>query len=83
MCNLPSDFFGPRRKVALRDEDYAWASVWGSFDKIREVGQMLELIEAVSGRLIGPKTWNRSLKNFWNPFGQSVTVYGLFRQLVV
>ena len=33
-----SDFFGPRRKVALRGEDYAWAPVWGSFDKIREVG---------------------------------------------
>ena len=34
----PSDFFGPRRKVALRGEDYAWAPVWGSFDKLREVG---------------------------------------------
>ena len=34
----PSDFFGPRRKVALRGKDYAWAPVWGSFDKLREVG---------------------------------------------
>ena len=34
----PSDFFGPRRKVALRGEDYAWALVLESFDKIREVG---------------------------------------------
>ena len=33
-----SDFFGPRRKVALRGEDYAWASVLGNFDKLREVG---------------------------------------------
>ena len=23
----PSDFFGPRRKVALRGKDYAWALV--------------------------------------------------------
>ena len=34
----PSDFFGPRRKVALRGEDYAWAPVSWSFNKIREVG---------------------------------------------
>ena len=34
----PSDFFGPRRKVALRGEDYAWAPVLGSFEKLREVG---------------------------------------------
>ena len=46
MCNFSlrsraigsSDFFGPRRKVALRGEDYVWAPVWGSFDKLREVG---------------------------------------------
>ena len=34
----PLDFFEPRRKVSLRGEDYAWALVWGSFDKLREVG---------------------------------------------
>ena len=34
----PSDFFGPRSKVVLRREDYAWASVSGVFDKLREVG---------------------------------------------
>ena len=47
-----------------------------SFDKLREVEvssylsftlrlsvfMMLELIEVVSGRLIGPKSWNRSVK---------------------
>ena len=46
MCNFSlrsqpiglSDFFGPRRKVALRDEDYTWAPILGSFDKLREVG---------------------------------------------
>ena len=34
----PSDFFGPRRKVALRGKGFVWASIWGSFDKLREVG---------------------------------------------
>ena len=46
MCNFslrsrpigPSDFFGPRKKVALRGEDYAWAPVLGSFDKLHDVG---------------------------------------------
>ena len=66
----PSEFVGARRKAALRIEAYAWAPVLGVFDKLREVGvssylsftlclnvfTMFELIEAVSGRLIGPKT---------------------------
>ena len=34
----PSDFFGARRKVALRNKAYAWDPVLGSFDKLREVG---------------------------------------------
>ena len=69
----PSEFFRTRRKVALRGETYAWAPVLKSFDKLREIGvssylsftlclsvfMMLELIEAVCGRLIGPKSWNR------------------------
>ena len=72
----PSKFFGARRKVALRGEAYEWAPVLRSFDKFREVGvssylsftlclsvcMMLELIEAVSGRLIGPKSWNRIVR---------------------
>ena len=33
-----SDFFGAKRKVALCGEDYSWAPVLGSFDKLREVG---------------------------------------------
>ena len=55
-----------------------WVSVLRSFDKLREVGvssylsftlclsvfMMLELIEAVSGRLIGPKSWNRIVRKF-------------------
>ena len=34
---LPSDFFGPRRKVILRIEDNVWAPVSWIFDKLREV----------------------------------------------
>ena len=34
----PSEFFGTRRKVALRSEAYAWAPVLRSFDKLHEVG---------------------------------------------
>ena len=74
----PSEFVGTRRIVALRSEAYAWAPVLRSFDKLREVGvssylsftlclsvfMMLELIEAVSGRLIGPKSWNRIVRKF-------------------
>ena len=33
-----SVFDGARRKVVLPGEDYAWAHVLGSFDKLREVG---------------------------------------------
>ena len=34
----PSNFFGPRSKVVLLIEDYTWALVLRSFDKLREVG---------------------------------------------
>ena len=74
----PSEFFGTRRKVALRGEAYEWAPVLRSFDKLHEVGvssylsftlclsvfMMFELIEAVSSRLIGPKAWNRIVRKF-------------------
>ena len=74
----PSEFFGARRKVALRGEAYEWPPVLRSFDKLREVGvsfylsftlclsvfMMLKLVEAVSGRLIGPKSWNRIVRKF-------------------
>ena len=33
----PSDYFGSRKKVALRGEDYEWAPVLRSFNKFREV----------------------------------------------
>ena len=40
----PSDFVGPRRKVVLRSEGYAWALVSWSFDKLREVGVLSYLV---------------------------------------
>ena len=69
----PSTVFGTRRRTALRGEGFAWVPDLGSFLKLREVGvspylgfipslnslQMFELNEAVRGRLIGPKTWDR------------------------
>ena len=36
----PSKFFGAKRKDALRIEAYAWTSVLGVFDKLREVGDL-------------------------------------------
>ena len=73
----PSEFVGTRSKAALRGEAYVWTPVLGSFVKLREVGDlsylgfilylsvfmMFELIEAVRGRLIGPKTWDRIIGN--------------------
>ena len=66
----PSEFVRTRRKATLRGEAYAWALDLRSFDKLLEVGvspylgfilylstlSMFELIEAMRGRLIGPKT---------------------------
>ena len=67
----PSAVFGTRRKVALRGEGFAWVPDLGSFLKLREVGispylgfilrlstmLMFRLVEALNGRLIGPKPW--------------------------
>ena len=69
----PSAVFGTRRRFALREEGFAWVPNLGSFLKLREVGvspylrfipvlstlQMFESKEAVRGRLIGPKTWDK------------------------
>ena len=77
----PSAVVGTRREAALRGEGFAWVPDLRSFDKLREVGvspywgfilylsvfTMFELIEAVSGRLIGPKTWDRIVRIFLSP----------------
>ena len=75
----PSAVFETRGKAALRGEGFAWVPDLGSFLKLREVGvspylgftlllsvfTMFELIEAVSGRLIGPKSWDRIVGYFF------------------
>ena len=69
----PSAVFGTRRRTALRGEGFAWVPDLGSFFKILEVGvspylgftlylsvlQCFGLLEALNGRLIGSKAWNR------------------------
>ena len=73
----PSVVFGTRRKAALRREGFAWVPDLRSLDKLLEVGvspylgfipslstlSMFELNEAVRGRLIGPKSWDRIVIN--------------------
>ena len=70
--------FGTKRKAALRGAGYSWTPDLRIFDKLHEVGvslylgfihslstlSMFELNEAVRGRLIGPKTWDRIVGNF-------------------
>ena len=72
----------------LRGEAYAWTPILGVFNKLREVGVLSYLgftlylsvlkcfgwFEALNDRLIGPKTWDRIIGNFWDIFGQSVAV---------
>ena len=74
----PSAVFGTRRKATLRGEGFAWVPNLGSFLKLLQVGvspylcfipvlstlQMFESNEAVRGRLIGPKPWDRIDRNF-------------------
>ena len=69
-----------------------WTPVSGVFDKILEVGvspylgftlhlstlQCFGWFEALNGRLIGSKAWNRGgKKNVRDSSGQPVTVHGL------
>ena len=74
----PSAVFGTRGRTALHRKGFAWVSDLWSFLKLQEVGvspylvlfpllntlQMFELNEAVRGRLIGPKPWDRIDMNF-------------------
>ena len=84
----PSTVFGTRRKAALRGEGFAWVQDLRSFLKLLEVGvspylgftpylsvfQCFGWFEAVRGRLIGPKTWDRIVEFFLEILGQSVAV---------
>ena len=74
----PSTVFGTRREAALREEGFAWVPDLRSLDKLLEVRvspylgftlylsvfQCFGWIEALNGRLIGPKTWDRIVVNF-------------------
>ena len=85
-----SAVFGTRRKAALRGGGYAWTPDLRSFDKLLEVvvspylGFTLYLsifqcfgwYEALNGRLIGPKTWDRIDTIFFWSHGAAVTVLG-------
>ena len=88
----PSTVFGTRRKAALRRAGYAWTPDLRSFDKLREVGvspylgftlylsvlQCFCWFEALNGRLIGPKTWDRIVVNLEAQIVQSVIEHDLF-----
>ena len=69
----PSAVFGTRMRAALCGEGFAWVPDLRSLDKLLEVGVspylgfilrlstmlMFRLVEALNGRLIGSKPWNR------------------------
>ena len=73
-----SAVFGTRREAALLGEGFAWVPNLRSLDKLLEVGvssylgftlylsvfQCFGWFEALNGRLIGPKTWDRIIGNF-------------------
>ena len=86
----PSAVFGTRRRTALRGEGFAWVPDLGSFLKLQQVGvspylgfipslsalSMFESNEAVRGRLIGPKSWDRIDIIFETKIGAAMTVHG-------
>ena len=88
----PLAVFGTRRRVALRKEGFAWVPDFRSLDKLLEVGvspylsfililsalRMFELVEAVRGRLICPKTWDQIVWIYGTQNLQSVTAHELF-----
>ena len=75
----PLDFDGARRENVLCGAGYAWTPDLWSFLKLQEVGfssylsfipilnvlLMFRLNEAVRGRWIGPKTWDRIIGNIF------------------
>ena len=82
-----SAVFGTRRRTALRKEGFAWVPDLGSFLKLLEVGVspylgfilrlstmlMFRLVEALNGRLIGPKPWDQIGIIFGTPNGAAVS----------
>ena len=84
----PSAGFGTRRRNALRGEGFAWVPDLGSFFKLIEVEfspylsftlilsvlLMFRLNEAMGGRLISPKTWDRIVRYSLGFFSPSMTI---------
>ena len=84
---VPLDFDGARRENVLRGAGYAWTPDLWSFLKLQEVGfspylgfipilsvfRCFGWFEAVRGRLIGPKTWDRIDIIFGTKMEQPVT----------
>ena len=82
----PSADFRARRENDLRGTGYAWTPILVSFFKLLKVGflptwvlfllfsvlRMFRLFEAVKGRLIGLKTWDRIDKIFGRKNGAAV-----------
>ena len=82
----PSAVVVTRREASLRGEGFPWVPDLRSLDKLLEVGVspylgfilnlstllMFELNEAVRGRLIGPKSWDRIIIIFETSNGQPV-----------
>ena len=76
----PSAVVGMRSKAALSGEAYVWVPDLRILDKLCEVGvspylgftlylsvlQCFGWFEALNGRLIGPKTWDRIVEFFRN-----------------
>ena len=88
----PLAVFETRWRTALRREGVAWVPDLWSFLKLQEVGfspylsfipilsvlSMFESNEAVRGRLIDPKPWDRIDIIFETMVGAAVCGYGLF-----
>ena len=88
----PSAVFETRRRIVLRGEGFAWVPDLWSFLKLQEVGvspylsfipilsvlSMFESNEAVRGRLIGPKPWDRIDIIFETKIGAAMCGYRLF-----
>ena len=86
-----------RWKNVLRGAGYAWTPDLWSFLKLQEVGfspylvfipilnvlLMFRLNEAVRSRFIGPKAWDRIVRNSFGFFSPSVTAPRLLRAVWV
>ena len=82
----PSTVFGARRRTALGGKGFVWVPDLESFLKLQEVGfspylgfilrlstmLMFRLVEALNGRLICPKPWDRIDIIFETPNGAVV-----------